>query len=74
MAYTFEQFTKEFVLDHLHLLSPGDILDHYSLDQMLEVLSPKEVLNYYTPKEIADCLSPEELQSLLERLEQRRQH
>jgi hypothetical protein len=65
MAYTFEQFTKEFVADHLNLLSSDEVLKRYSPDERLKDLSPDE---------IADHLSPEALQRLLERLEQRKQN
>jgi hypothetical protein len=59
MAYTFEQFTKEFVADHLNLLSPDEVLKRFSPDERLKDLSPDE---------IADHLSPESLQRLLERV------
>jgi hypothetical protein len=74
MAYTFEQFTKEFVADHLNLLSPDEVLKRYSPDERLKNLSPDEKLKDVSPDEIFDHLSPEALQRLLERVEQRRQH
>ncbi|MDT8407804.1 MAG: hypothetical protein RQ715_11190 [Methylococcales bacterium] len=64
IAYTFEQFAKEFVADHLNMLSPDEVLQRYSPDERLKDLSPDE---------IADHLSPEALQRLLEGLEQRKQ-
>ena len=81
MAYTFEQFAKEFVADHLNLLSPDEVLKRYSSDERLKDLSPDDVLKRYSPDEvlkryspddIVDHLSPEALQHLLERLEQRK--
>ncbi|MGI9211030.1 MAG: hypothetical protein ACR2HF_01025 [Methylococcaceae bacterium] len=81
MAYTFDQFTKEFVADHLKLLSPDEVLKHYSPDQRLnglspdqrlKDLSPDQRLKDLSPDEIADHLSPESLERLLARLEQRK--
>ncbi len=80
MAYTFEQFTKEFVADHLNLLSaderlkdlsPDEVLKRFSPDEVLKRFSPDEVLKRFSPDDIADHLSPEALERLLERLEQR---
>ena len=68
MAYTFEQFTKEFVADHLNLLSPDEVLKRFSPDERLKDLSPDERLKDLSPDEIADHLSPESLQRLLERV------
>ncbi len=71
MAYTFEQFTKEFVADHLNLLSADEVLKRFSADQKLKGLSPDEKLKDLSPDDIVDHLSPEALERLLERLEQR---
>jgi hypothetical protein len=72
MAYTFEQFAKEFVADHLNLLSPDEVLKRYSPDEVLKRYSSDERLKDLSPDDIVDHLSPEALQHLLERLEQRK--
>lgn len=54
MAYTFEQFTKEFVADHLNLLSPDEVLKRYSPDEVLKRFSPDERIKDLSPDEIAD--------------------
>ena len=63
MAYAFEDFTKEFVADHLGLLSPDEVLKRYSPDERLKDLSPDE---------IAEHLTPEALQQLIEKAQQNR--
>ncbi|QEP42368.1 hypothetical protein D5085_03985 [Ectothiorhodospiraceae bacterium BW-2] len=74
MAYTLEQFTKEFVADHLNLLSADEVLQRYSPDEVLQRYSPDERLKDLSPDEIAEHLSPEALQQLLLRLQQKKQH
>ena len=69
MAYTFEQFTKEFVADHLNMLSADEVLQRYSPDEVLQRYSPDERLKNLSPDEIANHLSPEALQQLLARLQ-----
>jgi hypothetical protein len=60
MAYTFEQFTKEFVADHLNMLSLDERLKNVSADEVLQHYSPDEVLQRYSLEERLKNLSPEE--------------
>ena len=61
MAYTFEQFTKEFVADHLNMLSADEVLKRYSPDERLKDLSPDERLKDLSPDERLKDLSPDEV-------------
>ncbi len=77
MTYTVQDFQKEYVLDHLNLLSPDEVLKRfspdevlkrYSPDERLKNLSPDERLKDLSPDEILSNLSPESLKILMERL------
>lgn len=60
MSYTLQDFQKDYVRDHLNLLSPDEVLQRYS---------PEEVLKRYSPEDIVNHLSPAELKRLREKLE-----
>ncbi len=78
MSYTVEDYKKDFVREHLNLLStddrikdlsPDDVLKRYSPDEVLKRYSPDEVLKRYSPDDLINNLSPEYLKALLEKLE-----
>jgi len=58
MPYTVQDFQKEYVLDHLNLLSP---------EQRLKDLSPEQRLKNLSLEDIVNHLSPEQVRQLLER-------
>jgi hypothetical protein len=43
MSYTYEDFVKDYTRDHLHLLTPKEVLSQFSPKERLQGLSPKEV-------------------------------
>ena len=60
MSYTIQDYQKDYVREHLNLLSTDEVLKHYS---------PDEVLKRYSPDDIIENLSPEYLKALLKKLE-----
>jgi len=59
MSYTIQDYQKDYVREHLDLLSTDD---------RIKDLSPDEVLKRYSPDDIIDSLSPEYRKALLEKL------
>jgi len=59
MPYTLDDFTKEYVQDHLHVLSPEEALKHFSPEERLKDLSPEERLRNLSPEDRLKNLSPE---------------
>ena len=60
MPYTIQDFQKDFVRDHLNLLSPDEVLRRYSPEDVLRRYSPEEVLRRYSANERLKDLSPAE--------------
>ena len=52
VSYTMKDFQKDYVKNHLGLLSPDEVLQQFSPDDRLKGLSPNEVLNRFSPEEI----------------------
>lgn len=69
MSYTLEQFNKEYVTSHIHLLSPEERLHGLAPDEVLHQYSPDIRLKDLSPKEIVNHLSPEALAELLRQLQ-----
>ena len=46
MSYTMKDFQRDYVKNHLGLLSPDEVLDRFSLDDRLKGLSPEEIKLY----------------------------
>ncbi len=76
MAYTMEDFQKDYVRDHLGVLSTDEILEQFSADDRLKGLSTDEILEQFSaddrlkglsPEEILKRISPEEIQRYLEK-------
>jgi hypothetical protein len=61
MPYTMEDFRKDFVMNHLDILSPEDVLKRYSPEDVLKRYSPEDVLKRYSPEDRLKGLSPQEL-------------
>ncbi len=59
MTYTVQDFQKDYVRDHLNLLSPDERLKDLSPDERLKDLSPDDILSH---------LSPENLKVLIEKI------
>jgi hypothetical protein len=71
MPYTMQDFQRDYVREHLDLLTPDEVLNRYSPDEILKRYSPDEVLKHYSLDERLDGLSPDELEKLFETLKQR---
>ncbi|MCI5192167.1 MAG: hypothetical protein D3915_03435 [Candidatus Electrothrix sp. AU1_5] len=56
MAYTMEDFKKDYVKENLGVLSPDDVLQQFSPDDRLRGLAPNEVLNNFSVEEIRQYL------------------
>ena len=69
MSYTVQDYQKDYVREHLDLLSTDEVLKRYSTNDRIKDLSPDEVLKRYSPDDIFDNLSPEYLKALLKKLE-----
>ncbi|MBF0349981.1 MAG: hypothetical protein HQM11_03065 [SAR324 cluster bacterium] len=69
MPYTIEDFQKEYVLDHLSLLSPEDRLRGLPPEDRLKGLPPEERLKGLPPEDRLRGLSLEELKAWLKKLE-----
>ena len=52
MAYTMEDFRKDYVKENLGVLSPDDRLQGLSPDEVLKRFSSDEVLNKFSIEEI----------------------
>jgi hypothetical protein len=61
MSYTVEDYKKDFVREHLNLLSTDEVLKHYSPDEVLKRYSPEEVLKNYSPEEVLKRYSPDDI-------------
>jgi hypothetical protein len=59
MPYTMEDFTRDFVSEHIHVLSADEVLKRYSPDEVLKRYSPDEVLKRYSPDEVLNRYSAE---------------
>ncbi|MGH8556423.1 MAG: calcium-binding protein [Methylococcales bacterium] len=60
MAYTVEDFQKDYVREHLDLLSADDRLQGLSPDDRLKGLSPDDRLHGLSPDDRLDGLSPDD--------------
>ena len=52
MAYTMEDFNRDFVKDNLDLLSPEEVLQHFSSEEVLQHFSSEEMLKGMAIEEI----------------------
>jgi hypothetical protein len=69
MSYTVEDFDRDFTRDHLHLLSPKELLSGVPMTVALEHQHPLDVLKWFSLEEIkerltSEGLSPEEVSEL----------
>ena len=46
MSYTFEDFRRDYTREHLHLLSPDEVLSHYKPEQRLTGLTKAQIRAY----------------------------
>jgi hypothetical protein len=69
MAYTFEDFYRDFTRDHVHFLtpeermkglSPDDILKRFTPDDILKRFTPDDILKRFTPDDIVKRLTPDD--------------
>ncbi|TAN50791.1 MAG: hypothetical protein EPN21_08140 [Methylococcaceae bacterium] len=68
MPYTLQDFQKDYIRDHLNLLSPDDRLKGLPSDEVLKHYSPDDRLRGLSPTDIINHLSPAEIKKLLEAL------
>jgi len=52
MSYTVQDYQKDYVREHLDLLSTDEVLRRYSPDEVLRRYSPDEVLKRYSPDDV----------------------
>ena len=69
MPYTLDDFTKEYVQDHLHVLSPEERLRNLSPEERLKDLSPEACLKPFSLKERLKDFSSEEIRAYLKKQE-----
>jgi superfamily I DNA and RNA helicase len=78
MPYTMEDFRRDYVKEHIDVLSTDEILEHVSLDEILPKLSMDQILQRLAPDErlaglsadeILQQLSPEDIRAYLEKQE-----
>ncbi|MGH8553921.1 MAG: hypothetical protein ACRERS_11560 [Methylococcales bacterium] len=61
MSYTVLDFQKDYVRDHLDLLSPEEVLKRFSPEEVLKRFSPEEVLKRFSPDDRLQGLSPDDI-------------
>jgi len=61
MSYTIQDYQKDYVRDHLNLLSPDDVLKRYSADEVLKRYSADEVLKRYSADDRLKDLSADDI-------------
>lgn len=64
MPYTIEDFEKDYIREHLYVLSPEEVLKKYSPEEVLNKYSPEERLKGLSLEERLKGLSAEELDGL----------
>ena len=78
MSYTIQDYQKDYVRDHLNLLSPDevlkrysadDVLKRYSADDRLKDLTVDEVLKRYSADDILAHLSPDVIKLLKQKID-----
>lgn len=72
MPYTIQDYQRDYVREHLDLLSPDEVLNRYSPDEVLNRYSPDEMLKRISREDRLKDFTPEELQAALENLQRRR--
>jgi hypothetical protein len=65
MAYTVQDFHKEYVLSHLDLIPPDKVLEKYSIHDRLRGLAAKDRLEGLAAKDRLEGLSIEEIMAWL---------
>ncbi len=58
MPYTFEDFERDYVLEHIHKLPPDEVFKRFSTDERLKGLSADDFLKSLS------VLTPEEKKSI----------
>jgi hypothetical protein len=68
MPYTMDDFTRDFVSEHIHVLSAGEVLNRYSPEKRLEGLPAEKRLEGLSIEEILQKLPPEKIEAFLRNL------
>jgi len=68
MAYTFEDFYRDFTRDHVHFLTPEERMKGLSPDDILKRFTPDDIVKRLTPDDRLKGLSMEEIEAYLERV------
>ncbi|MDU9051106.1 MAG: hypothetical protein Q3M30_19870 [Candidatus Electrothrix sp. Rat3] len=68
VSYTMKDFQRDYVKNHLGLLSPDDRLKGLSPGEVLRQFSSDEVLKQFSPDDRLKGLSPEEIELYLKKL------
>ncbi|RME48719.1 MAG: hypothetical protein D6795_12525 [Deltaproteobacteria bacterium] len=72
MAYTIDDFRKDYLKKHLRELSPEEIMEVLSAEELLKDLPPEERLKGLPPEERLKGLSIETIRAYLEKLERKK--
>jgi hypothetical protein len=72
MAYTTEDFQRDYARQHLKDLTPEERLEGLSAKERVKGLTPKEVLQALSPEELLQALSADEIDRYLRQRKQRR--
>ena len=67
MSYTMQDFQRDYVKNHLGVLSPDEVLDRFSPDDRLKGLSPNDRLKGLSLSERLTGISFEEIQQYLKK-------
>jgi hypothetical protein len=68
MPYTMDDFTRDFVSEHIHVLSADEVLNRYSPEKRLEGLPAEKRLEGLSIEEILQKLPPEKIEAFLRNL------
>ena len=68
MSYTMEDFQKDYVRDHLGVLSPDEVLNHFSPEELIKDLSPDALADLLFSDRILEHINPEQKARLLQKL------
>lgn len=56
VAYTIQDFQKDYIREHLNVLLPDEALNRYSMDDRLKGLSPTDIANHLAPEDVKKLL------------------
>jgi hypothetical protein len=67
MPYTMEDFQRDYIKEHIDVLTPEEILQRFSPEDRLKGLSPEEILKRFSLDDRLKGISLEEIQQYLKK-------